>query len=63
VGARAEEHRGALSLSHPICHGVIDNWGDMERLWAHVYEQPAGAGFRANADEHAVSSAAVVWQV
>ena len=29
IGNKADEHRGALTLSYPIEHGVVQNWQDM----------------------------------
>lgn len=37
VGAKAYEHRGALTLSHPVNNGAITNWDDMEALWMHLF--------------------------
>lgn len=34
-----EEHRGALRVSYPIEHGVVRDWEDMERVWAHAYAE------------------------
>lgn len=38
VGQRALQHRGALVLGHPMARGMVENWSDMERIWAHAYE-------------------------
>jgi centractin len=53
VGSKAEAHRGALKLSYPIEHGVVTNWADMERLWAHVYSKD---NLNCPSEEHAVSA-------
>lgn len=37
VGSKVEDHRGSLILSYPIEHGVVQNWDEMESLWAHIY--------------------------
>lgn len=37
VGAEALENRGLLRLTHPITHGVVRNWADMELLFHHMY--------------------------
>ncbi len=37
VGAKLQEHRGAFRVSYPMEHGVVVDWADMERVWAHVY--------------------------
>merc|ERR1719379_966794 len=37
VGEEAQKMRGVLDLSYPIEHGVVTNWGAMEKIWHHVY--------------------------
>eukprot|EP01002_Notosolenus_urceolatus_P003059 NODE_1809_length_1292_cov_20.427192_g1498_i0.p1 GENE.NODE_1809_length_1292_cov_20.427192_g1498_i0~~NODE_1809_length_1292_cov_20.427192_g1498_i0.p1 ORF type:complete len:380 (+),score=55.55 NODE_1809_length_1292_cov_20.427192_g1498_i0:120-1259(+) len=37
VGAQAEKHRGILRLSHPMSHGEVTDWHDMERVWNEVF--------------------------
>ncbi|KAK4979499.1 Actin-like protein [Elasticomyces elasticus] len=39
IGKRAEELRGLLKLSHPLEHGVVTDWEDMERIWQYVYTE------------------------
>jgi hypothetical protein len=39
VGAKVQEHRGAFRISHPMSHGIVENWPDMERVWSHVYDR------------------------
>jgi centractin len=51
IGAKADEHRGALLLSHPMEHGIVQNWSDMERIWAHVY---AKENLNVPSEDHAV---------
>ena len=34
-----QEFRGLLKLRHPIEHGIVTNWEDMERLWASIYSK------------------------
>ena len=29
--------RGLYKLKHPLSHGVIDHWDDMELLWKHAF--------------------------
>ena len=36
IGEEAQSKRGVLSLTHPIEHGIITNWDDMERVWHHA---------------------------
>merc|ERR1711942_491405 len=37
VGDEAQSKRGILSLVYPIEHGIITNWGDMEKVWHHTF--------------------------
>jgi len=37
IGRRAQELRGLLRVRYPMSHGVVGDWADMERIWAHVY--------------------------
>ena len=37
VGQEAQERRGVLILKHPIEHGMITNWDDMEKIWHHTF--------------------------
>jgi actin-related protein len=37
VGDEAEAHRGIFKVSHPIEHGVVRNWDDMEKLLHHTF--------------------------
>lgn len=37
IGSIAQQNRGILRLSHPIEHGVVTDWDDMERIWHHTY--------------------------
>ncbi|KAJ8599015.1 hypothetical protein CTAYLR_007684 [Chrysophaeum taylorii] len=47
VGKRALQHRGALVLRHPMARGMVDDWSDMERVWAHAYD-----GLSVSSDAH-----------
>ena len=29
--------RGLYKIKHPISHGVINNWDDMEQLWKYAF--------------------------
>ena len=53
IGTKAEEHRGALLLSYPMEHGIIQDWGDMERVWRHIYIKE---NLNVASEDHAVSS-------
>lgn len=48
VGDTAQNNRGLLRLSHPIDHGIVNDWNDMERLWHHTYTQD----FKTTPEEH-----------
>ncbi len=39
VGSKAEELRGLLKLRHPIEHGIVTNWNDMEHVWDYTYNE------------------------
>lgn len=32
VASKVEEHRGVFRLTHPMEHGVVRNWTDMEKV-------------------------------
>lgn len=51
VGSKVEEHRGALLLSYPMEHGVVQNWTEMEKIWAHIYSRD---NLNVRSEEHAV---------
>jgi hypothetical protein len=35
----AAELRGLLKLRHPLENGIVTDWIDMERVWAHAYAE------------------------
>ena len=37
VGDEAQAKRGFLILSHPVAHGIVQNWADMEKIWHHTF--------------------------
>jgi len=37
VGDEAESKRDLLTLKHPIEHGIVTNWDDMEKIWHHTF--------------------------
>jgi len=39
IGAKAEELRGLLKIRHPLEHGVVVDWLDMEHVWNHTYAE------------------------
>jgi actin len=42
--------RTALTLKHPIKHGIVTNWDDMEKIWDHTFYNE----LRVNPEEHPV---------
>ncbi|CAK4647333.1 hypothetical protein LEN26_015529 [Aphanomyces euteiches] len=36
VGPQAIANRGLFKLQHPIRHGHVENWDDLEQLWSHA---------------------------
>lgn len=39
IGNKAQDRRGVLQLRHPMEHGVIVNWNDIESIWSHVFNE------------------------
>ncbi|XP_052771540.1 alpha-centractin [Mya arenaria] len=39
LGPDAEEHRGLMSIRHPMEHGIVKDWNDMERIWQYIYSK------------------------
>ena len=39
MGSDAEEKRGVLKIDHPIQHGEIVNWDDMEKVWHYTLSE------------------------
>lgn len=37
VGNEAQAMRGILGLRHPIEHGIVTDWHDMEKVWQHMF--------------------------
>lgn len=37
VGKPVQDHRGALTLHHPMEHSTITSWSDMETVWSYTY--------------------------
>ncbi|CAR29310.1 ZYRO0G05676p [Zygosaccharomyces rouxii] len=38
VGNLAQERRSILQLRHPVDHGVVKNWNDMELIWDYMFK-------------------------
>ena len=51
VGAKVEEHRGALKIEYPMEHGIVHNWADMEKIWTFLYSKD---NLNIASDDHAV---------
>lgn len=51
VGQKAEDNRGILKLRHPMTHGIVTDWDDMEKVWAHIYDN---ANLNVSSEEHPV---------
>ncbi|KAK8795495.1 hypothetical protein WA158_000152 [Blastocystis sp. Blastoise] len=50
-GSKAEQYRGVLSLSHPMEHGIISDWNDMEQMWRYIFSKDQ---LNVNPEEHPV---------
>ncbi|KAL5961738.1 actin [Taenia solium] len=50
VGDEAQTKRGMLFLKHPIEHGYVNDWEDMEKLWNQIFFNE----LRVNPEEHPV---------
>lgn len=50
VGDEAQAKRGVLILTYPICHGIVEDWDDIEKIWHHVFYH----GLRVQPQEHPV---------
>jgi actin len=37
IGDEAQAKRGVLNLKYPIANGIVDDWGDMEKVWHHTF--------------------------
>jgi len=37
IGDEAQVLRGILTLSYPLCHGIVTDWDDMEKIWHHAF--------------------------
>jgi len=40
-----------MAIKYPMEHGIITDWGDMERIWQHIYGKGELATFK---EEHPV---------
>jgi len=37
IGGEVQSKRDILKLNHPIVHGIVTNWDDMEKIWHHTF--------------------------
>eukprot|EP01110_Echinostelium_bisporum_P000883 TRINITY_DN12162_c0_g1_i1.p2 TRINITY_DN12162_c0_g1~~TRINITY_DN12162_c0_g1_i1.p2 ORF type:complete len:164 (+),score=25.30 TRINITY_DN12162_c0_g1_i1:262-753(+) len=37
IGEEARIKRGILEIKHPIEHGIVTNWDDMEKIWRYTF--------------------------
>ena len=37
AGDEAQSKRGVLTLKYPTEHGIVTNWGDMEKTWHRTF--------------------------
>ena len=37
IGNQITEKRDILSIQHPMEHGIVTNWDDMEKIWHHTF--------------------------
>ncbi|ELT93218.1 hypothetical protein CAPTEDRAFT_101436, partial [Capitella teleta] len=35
----SQEHRGLLTIRHPMEHGIVQDWNEMERIWQYIYSK------------------------
>merc|ERR1712154_515832 len=46
----AQSRRGVCRLKHPIEHGIITSWDDMEKIWDHTFRNE----LRVDPEDHPV---------
>ncbi|CAF2192352.1 unnamed protein product [Rotaria magnacalcarata] len=51
IGPKAEEYRGLLHIAHPMEHGIVEDWNDMEKIWSYIYSKHQ---LRSASEEHPV---------
>lgn len=37
IGHQALTNKESLTIHHPIEHGIVTNWNDMEKIWYHTF--------------------------
>lgn len=50
LGEDAQAKKGVLSITYPLEHGIVRDWGDMEKIWHYTFYD----ALRVNPDEHPV---------
>lgn len=64
IGRKAQELRGLLKIKYPMEHGIVTDWDDMERIWAHVYaEELRTLSEEVSRRADAISRALHVWRI
>ena len=38
MSVQAQQMRGVLKLKYPIEHGIVTDFGSMEKIWKHLFE-------------------------
>ena len=38
VGSEALSKKGVLQICYPIEHGIVNNWDNMTKIWAHCFQ-------------------------
>jgi len=39
IGKKAQELRGLLKIKYPLEHGIVTDWGEMEKIWQYLYSE------------------------
>jgi len=39
IGKKAQEIRGLLKIKYPLEHGIVTDWGEMEKIWQYLYSE------------------------
>ncbi|KAG4102635.1 Actin/actin-like protein [Neocallimastix lanati (nom. inval.)] len=50
IGKKAQEIRGLLKIKYPLEHGIVTDWGEMEKIWQYLYSEE----LKTSPEEHPV---------
>jgi len=50
IGKKAQELRGLLKIKYPLEHGIVTDWGEMEKIWQYLYSEE----LKTSPEEHPV---------